>query len=125
MKDGKTRAALVSEDSYPPVQTVNGTRDYVAKKGLGRTNNPDLEEIQLPYKAVSSIIGKESTSSIPVSNKDVFYIDEFDDLFNDLSSITSSSAEDDMNATTGSTNVSCFSGDMVTWWDLFKAVFVY
>ena len=70
------------------------------KYSLGRTNNPDSEEIQLLDKAVSSNIGKESTSSIPVSYKDVSSIEEIDDLFNDVSSITSSSDEDDMNATT-------------------------
>ena len=51
--------------------------------------------------------------------------EDIDDLVNDVSSITSSSDKDDVNATTSSANVSCFSGKMVTWWDLSKVVFVY
>ena len=105
---------MTNEDKKVIVQSVKNAQLFLQ---TAESRKPTREFI-------SNTVGMESTSSIFTSEKHVSHIEEDDDLFNDVSSVGSSSHEDDISATSNA-NVSGFSGDQVTWWDLSKAVFMY
>ena len=84
-------------------------------------NNGDYSESNNTPSELNSQISRSGDSD--ANRIHVSHIEEVDDLFNDVPSVGSSSHEDDVNAT-GNANVSRFSGDLVTWWDLSKAVFM-
>ena len=112
--NGTVLAKMTNEDKKVIVQSVKNAQLFLQ---TAESRKPTREFI-------SNTVGMESTSSIFTSEKHVSHIEEDDDLFNDVSSVGSSSHEDDISATSNA-NVSGFSGDQVTWWDLSKAIFMY
>ena len=108
--NGIVYAKMTDEDEKAIVHSVKNAQLFL-KTALSRK----------AAREVSDAARMEYTSSIPTSDKHIY---KDIDFFHDASSVGSSTHEDDINAN-GNVNVSGFSADTVTWWDLSKAVFNY
>ena len=112
--NGTVYAKMTNKDEKVIVHSVKNAQLFLQT----------AESRKAAREGISNTLRMKSISSILASDKPVSHLEEVDDLFNDVSSVGSSSQEDNIDATDNA-NVSGFTGDLVTWWDLSKAVFMY